>query len=125
MRTVCLILLLILVSSSTLFADTQDTVVFRTAMRTDNEVPPVTLAGTSGSAAITVNVTRDALGNIDSASVTFDIDYTVAAATTFTGLHIHNAPAGTNGNIVIDTGLTASSPLVVAAGSGRITRVVN
>ena len=112
MRYVSLYVLLIALSCSTLLADTQDTAVFRTALRTDAEVPPVNVPGVSGNATITVNVTRDTRGNVDSASVTFEVDYTVSVATTFTGLHIHNAPAGSNGRVVINTGLSASSPVV-------------
>jgi len=94
-------------------------------MLPDNEVPPISAAGNSASATITIHASRNAQGSISSASVTFDIDYTVTAAQTFTGLHIHNAPTGINGPVVINTGLSASSPVAVAAGSGRISRTVN
>jgi hypothetical protein len=90
-----------------------------------NEVPPVSTSGVSGNAAITLRVTRDIRGNVNAATVLFEIDYTVATATTFTGLHIHQAPAGANGSIVIDTGITAANPVAVASGSGRITKTVN
>ena len=48
MRNVCVLVLLILISCPLLLADTQDTAVFRTALRADQEVPPVLIAGTSG-----------------------------------------------------------------------------
>ena len=56
--------------------------------------------------------------------MTFEVDYTLIEPTTFTGLHIHNAPPGSNGSIVIDTGITAGAPVTVA-GSGKVTRVVS
>jgi CHRD domain len=125
MKRLCLAVLLCVFAISPVFADSEDTVVFRTRMLPDNEVPPIAAAGNSASATITVHAGRNAAGIISSASVTFDIDYTVTAAQTFTGLHIHNAPTGVNGAVVIDTGLSPQSPVAVAAGSGRISRTVN
>jgi hypothetical protein len=125
MKRLCLAVLLCLLAVSPIFADTEDTVVFRTRMLPDNEVPPVAAAGNSAAAAITVHVTRDGRGNVNSATVTFDIDYTVTAATTFTGLRMENAPPGQNGAVAINTNISASSPVAVASGSGRISRTVN
>src|SRR5207245_7062598 len=48
----------------------------------------------------------------------------VPTATTFTGLHIHNALPGTSGGVVINTGISGSNS-VSATGTGHITRVVN
>jgi hypothetical protein len=129
MKNFCVIVLWMVLAVAPMLADTQDTALFRTALSPANEVPPVTAANVSGTANITVRVTRDNRtnfnGNILAATVIFEIDYTVAAATTFTGLHIHQALAGSNGSIVIDTGITATNPIAVASGSGRITRTVN
>jgi hypothetical protein len=125
MKRLCLVAVLCLLAVSPIFADTEDTAVFRTRMLPDNEVPPVSGSGNSAAAAITVNATRDIRGNISAATVTFDIDYTVTANTTFTGLHIHNAATGQNGPVVIDSGISGSSPVSVGSGSGRISRVVN
>lgn len=125
MRRLCMVALLTMVGALRLFADTQDTAVFRTRMLPDNEVPPIAAAGNSAGATITVHVTRDARGNVNAATVTFDIDYTVTSAVTFSGLHIHNAPVAQNGPVVIDTGISGANPLNAAAGSGKITRVVN
>src|SRR5688572_32841732 len=97
MKRLCALVLLGLLTAASVFADTQDTVVFRTRMLPDNEVPPVAAAGNSAAATITVRAARDDAGNINAATVTFEIDYTLTTAVTFTGLHIHNAPAGQNG----------------------------
>jgi len=99
--------------------------VFRTRLLPDNEVPAIAAAGNSANATITVHVTRDDRGNVNAATVTFDIDYTISTALTFTGLHIHNAPVGQNGSIVLDTTITIANAVNAAAGTGKITRVVN
>src|SRR3989449_3238918 len=125
MRRLCVVVLLSLLGTPYILADTLDTAVFQTRMLSDNEVPPIAAAGNSANATITVHVTRDARGNVSAATVTFDIDYTVTSALTFTGLHIHNSPAGQNGSVVIDTGISGTNPLAAPAGSGKITRVVN
>ena len=125
MRRLCAVALLSLLAAPHLFADTQDTAVFRTRILSDNEIPPIAATGNSAGGTITVHVTRDAAGNVNAATVTFDIDYTVTSALTFTGLHLHNAPVGQNGTAVIDSGISGANPVNVAAGSGRITRVVN
>ncbi len=125
MRRLLVLALLCLLAASYAYADTQDTVVFRARMLPDNEVPPVSAPGNSASAAITVHVTRDDKGNVNAATVTFDVDYTVTSAQTFNGLHLHNAPTGTNGPVVIDSGITTGSTVSAAAGTGHITRVVN
>ena len=97
MKRLCIVVLLGMLGAAYVYADTQDTVVFRTRMLPDNEIPPIAAAGNSANAAITVHVTRDDRGNVNAATVTFDIDYTITSAVTFTGLHIHNAPAGQTG----------------------------
>ncbi|MBI4472530.1 MAG: CHRD domain-containing protein [Acidobacteria bacterium] len=125
MRKLCVAVLLGLLAALSAFADTEDTVVFRTRMLSDNEVPPISAAGNSAAATITVRVTRDVRGNIDAATVMFDVDYTITSAVTFIGLHIHNAPASQNGVIVIDTGITGTNSVSAAAGTSRITRAVN
>ena len=125
MRKVCVLLLLVLFAAPSLLADTQDTTVFRTRMSGDNEVPAVSAPGNSGMATITVRVTRDARGNINAATVIFDIEYTFTEMRTVTGLHIHNNVAGMNGSVVIDTRITGTNPQIADAGTGRIVRVVD
>src|SRR6516165_913099 len=125
MRKICVLVLLGLCAASYAFADTQDNAVFRTQMLPDNEVPPIAAPGNSANATINVHVTRDDKGNVNAATVTFDIDYTIASALTFTGLHIHNAPSGQNGPVVIGTDLSGTNTVSAAQGSGKITRAVN
>ena len=67
------------------------------------------------------HVVRDNTGAIISGSVDFIVDYTLPAATNIVGLHIHRGAAGTNGPVLINTGIAGAS--VVAAGTtGRVAR---
>ena len=74
-----------------------------------NENPPITNAESSvtGNASITLVTTKDAGGNITSASATFVVNITnLPSGSTVNIAHIHEAPAGQNGTIVVSTGLT-------------------
>jgi hypothetical protein len=125
MRRVGFVIVLILLAAPHVFSSSQDTIVFNTRMLPDNEVPSIAAAGNSANATITVHVTRDEKANVNAATVTFDINYTITSALTFTGLHIHNGPAGQNGPVVIDTGISGTNSVNAAPGSGKITRVIN
>src|SRR5262245_17572695 len=125
MKKLCAVILFCMSAAPRVFADAQDTVVFRAQMVPNNENPPVAAAGNSAAAAIVVHVTRDDKGNINAATVTLDVNYTITSALTFTGLHIHNAPAGLNGPVVVDSCISGTSPVSAVAGQGRITRLVN
>src|SRR6476469_5281168 len=118
MRRLCTLVLLGLLGAAHAYADTQDNAVFRTKMLPDNEVPPIAAAGNSANATITVHVTRDDKGNVNAATVIFDIDYTLTSGVTFTGLHIHNAPTAQNGAVVIDTGISGTASVNANAGNG-------
>src|SRR5262245_52525725 len=111
MNNVWRTLLLCLAFAITAFADSEDNAVFRTRMLPDSEVPPVSAAGNSAAATVTIHVTRDGRGNLSAATVILDVDYTVNTNVTFTGLRIQNAPAGQNGAVAIDTSLSSSSPV--------------
>ena len=89
-----------------------------------NEVPAIVgpEAAGSGTATITLNLTKDANGYITAATV----DFSVTAqgfpnGTALTGAHIHPGPAGTNGGILISTGLTAGE-VVFPNGAGSFTK---
>ena len=101
----------------------RETYHFRPDLSPANEIPRVTSTAT-GVAWLKVGVNRDASGVITSGSVTFDVDYNTGSATTFTGLHIHRGSSSVNGPVVIDSGLSASSPEVSTTGMGNITRTV-
>lgn len=83
-----------------------------------NEVPPIAGLNASASFQITVNVSRDAAGTITSGTVRFLGSATFPGAVTIVGLHIHEGAATANGSVVINTGISAASPVMFAGGSG-------
>ena len=113
----------VLLSATALLADTAEIAYFRGVMLTSNEVPATTVAATAN-ATVIVHIVKDDTGKIISGTVDFNVNYAFPANTTFTGLHIHAAPAGTNGGIVLrpEPDVTAAAPVVSQAGSGNISR---
>lgn len=98
--------------------------VFSAQLFPANEVPAITGTESAGRGAVQVqfNVTRDASGAISSATATFYFQLTgFPAGTTIQGAHIHPAPAGTNGPVIISTGLTAANTITLANGTGDFT----
>jgi hypothetical protein len=98
---------------------------FTAALSGNNEVPPIqgTEAGGSGNATITIDVTRDGSGNVTAATASFVVNISGLPANTPINLsHIHQAPAGTNGAVVVNTGLSAAAPVLLASGSGSFER---
>lgn len=97
------------------------------AMTGAQEVPPITNAeaNATGTGTLTFNPTRNALGVINGGNVTFTVDYNFPGATTFTGLHIHEGPAGVAAGVVINTGINgAASALVSPTGKGLVSITV-
>jgi uncharacterized protein (TIGR03437 family) len=88
-------------------AAAQQTVVMG-LMSPANEVPAIAGLDASAVGTVIATVTRDADGAISSAEVLFDLNYRFAdsSAVTLTGLHIHPGPAGMNGPVVLNSGLT-------------------
>jgi uncharacterized protein (TIGR03437 family) len=99
-------------------------IVMRTLLSTEQEVPPVSppAAGVGTFAAF---VTRDGLGRITSGTVAFEVGHALPGQAEFIGLHIHRAPAGVNGGVVINSGLSAQASVPSATGVGNILRFVN
>lgn len=92
------------------------------ALSPAQEVPPVTGLNATGTATVIVNPVRNAAGAIVGAYLTFNISYEgFPANTTFTGLHIHEGAAGTNGTVRFDANVLAN-PVVSLTGKGTINR---
>jgi hypothetical protein len=104
--------------------DTATTTTFTVPLSAANEVPRIANADAdaSGTATIAVKVTRDASGNIASATADFQISVAgFPAGTRVTDAHIHGAPAGSNGGVVVNTTLTAGD-LTITNGGGSTTK---
>ena len=89
-----------------------------------NEVPAVVgvEAAGSGTAAITLNLTKDSNGYVTAATVDFSVTVTgFPNGTSLTGAHIHGGAAGVNGGILVSTGLAAGD-VTFPTGAGSFSR---
>jgi hypothetical protein len=89
-----------------------------------NEVPAIVgaEAAGSGTATITLNLTKDAYGSVTAATVDFAVTATgFPNGTVLTGAHIHPGSPGINGAVLISTGL-APGEVVLANGGGSFTK---
>jgi len=89
-----------------------------------NEVPAIVgaEAAGSGTVSITLNVTRDYAGTITAATADFVVTATgFPNGTSLTDAHIHGGPAGTNGGVLVNLGLSAGS-VTFPNGGGTFTR---
>ena len=94
-----------------------DIVVFNAQLLASNEVPPIS------------NADLNAFGNVsvvvDTATNTYRFDWNVnnVAASTIILSHIHEAPAGVNGPVRVDSGLNAGSNVIpVVNGSAAFSK---
>src|SRR5262249_7821442 len=78
------------------------------------EGPATGVTGTANSMT-KIHVDRDSTGNITGGVVSFNVNYNMGSQQTFTGLHIHNAKIGLNGNVVISSGLGGTTTVVTNA----------
>ena len=102
----------------------QNQFVFTADLKTTNEVPAIANAeaSCSGKGTFTLTTTKDASGTITAANALFETDITGCPAGTPINIgHIHKAAAGTNGSVVINSGLAAGE-ITLAAGAGKITK---
>lgn len=101
-----------------------DSMSFDVAASPDNEVPAI--AGLSARAwgRFTAHSLRNNEGWTVAAFTLFDTNHEFPENTQFTGMHLHNAPAGSIGGVVIDSRLAAANQPVSASGMGNIYRGV-
>jgi hypothetical protein len=96
-----------------------NTINFTAALSPANEVPPITNADSTGSGTgrFTLDLTRDSGGTITAAKATFVFTLTgFPANTSIIGGHIHTGGPGAIGGSIVNTGLTAANPIVLANG---------
>jgi hypothetical protein len=130
-RTLSLALAAVLAASMNLFfpraaqADRVD-LTFTAHLSPSNEVPPVTNADSSASGTVTVTltITTDATGTINAATARFDVSVSgfPASTTMLIFAHVHQGAAGVNGPVLIDSGLSAVSPVTLTGGAATFTR---
>jgi len=99
---------------------------FTADLRASNEVPAVTNVDkdATGTMTLTVTVTRNSANDI-TAVQSADFVVQVAgfpAATPLAAAHIHNAPAGQNAGVFIDTGLGNGEVTLSSTGSGSFSK---
>jgi len=101
--------------------------VFTATLSPANENPPIVGAEASGTgtATVTIDVTKDAAGNVTASTATFAVTLTgFPAGTPINAAHIHPGAAGVNGGVLVSTTL-APGEVVLANGSGSFTKVNN
>ena len=103
----------------------QNTFVFTADLSPANENPPITDAEMSGSgtATVTINTAKDSTGKLVGATAKFEIVLKGFPSTTLILIsHIHKGDAKTNGAVVIDSGMKATSPIALTTGGTSITK---
>ncbi len=104
--------------TSPLPAQTAQTILFRAV----TSPPPTTSGADSGTTDLLLHVVEDASGTVLSGSVDFDLAYQFPQDETVTGLGIANAGGGAA--FLLSTNISTASPVLAAAGSGRISSQV-
>jgi hypothetical protein len=110
-------------SSSSTAPTTPTNPTFTATLSPANEVPAIVgaEAAGSGTATVTLVTTKDGAGNVTSATATFVVNLSgFPAGTPINISHIHQAAAGVNGSVVVNSGITAGQN-VLANGSGSFT----
>ncbi len=90
-------------------------------MKPSQEVPRIQDLKAKAVGHVTFDLERSSTGAITSGEVVFYVNYSFPGSVTLTGLHVHRGAKGTNGPIVIDSGLTTDYR---PDGKGNVTRVV-
>ncbi|NWF84015.1 MAG: CHRD domain-containing protein [Bryobacteraceae bacterium] len=101
-----------------------DSMSFDVSASPANEVPAITGLDAKGWARFTAHSLRNNEGWAVAAFTVFDVNHEFPENTQFTGMHLHNAPAGSNGGVVIDSRLAAANQPASASGRGNIYRAV-
>jgi hypothetical protein len=98
------------------------TAVFHLHLTPGEVVPHVTGLNAEGTGNLTLDLTRDASGNITGGNVVFYVNYRFPGSVTITGLALHQGARGANGAIVLDA---AAGTVTDSDGRGNLTKVVS
>jgi hypothetical protein len=98
------------------------TPVFKLRLKPSNEVPRIRGLRADGVGHVTFDLTRDAAGNITAGEVVFYVNYRFPGSVTISGLHVHQGKKGTNGAVVVNSGIAVFTD---ADGAGNVTTVVS
>jgi len=120
-KGICMLIVLTLAmiagETVVLLAQSPETHYFKAKLSPDNQVPAITDLNANGSARVKITVNRDTAGAIISGAAAFELAYQFPSAITLVGFHIHSAPVGENGPVVIGSGLNATPD---ASGAGTL-----
>lgn len=114
--------LLWLLLAAAALAQSIETIPFRVRLSSSNETAAPGVEASGGSTLL-LHLMRDASGEIISGSVDFKASYRLATPGIATAMHIHRGAAGSNGPVVIDSGLPAQDSEAasgVLRGQGQI-----
>ena len=117
MKNLCVLAVALSCAAGLLCAQTVETIPFRAVLIATNETTPVVDRTATGAATIWLHVVRDASGKVTSGSLDFSVSYKFAGSVTLTANHIHRAPAGVAGAIVVPVPLTQFTD---ARGAGNL-----
>ena len=85
-------------------------------------VPRVTGLNAEGTGNLTLDLARDASGNVTGGNVVFYVNYRFPGSVTITGLALHQGARGANGPVVLDA---AVGTITDTDGRGNLTKVVS
>ena len=97
------------------------TPVFKLGLKPSQEVPAIKGLRADAVGSVTFDLTRSSWGAITAGEVIFYFNYKFPGSVNITGLHIHQGAKGTNGGIVVDSGVGAFTD---SDGEGNVTTVV-
>lgn len=97
------------------------TPVFKLNLKPSQEVPPIKGLKADAVGSVTFDLERSSVGAITSGEVIFYVNYAFPGSVTISGLHIHQGAKGSNGPIIVNSGVSSFTD---ADGTGNITTVV-
>lgn len=101
-----------------------DRAAFSVPLLSSNEVPPIADAPGTAAGLFEVYTVRDDEGNVQGAMSAFGAYYDFRAPVQFTGFHVHDAVAGVNGPVTVDSGLSRTNYPLSETGVGAVYRTV-